>query len=307
MSYYFVYPLAYCIGLLPYKVQFLVADMVRFLLFRVVRYRRQVVRENLTNSFPEKSLPEIQAIERKFYAHLADVFIETMSLAAVSRRRIMQRMRYLNADQLEPWIGERSWICAMAHYGSWEYTVNYGLYLFGDAVLAVYRRLHDQGMERYYKKVRERFGVNSVRMEEIGREMVRRLKQQSHVSVALIADQTPPFHEIQNWTMFLGRWTPFFTGMEKMALRLGMPVVFLGQEKVGRGRYEGRFELIYDGVEPVAEGEITARYARRLEEMIRQRPELWMWSHRRWKFTREQWEERHPNKAGRKEREEIEP
>ena len=113
--------------------------------------------------------------------------------------------------------------------------------------------------------------------------------------VTLIADQTPGWPEIQNWTLFLGQWTPFFMGMEKLALKFHMPVVFLDVHKVRRGYYEARFDLIYDGDEAVDEGEITRRYAERLEQMIRTRPELWMWSHRRWKHDMENWMARHPH------------
>lgn len=293
-SYYLIYPLAWALGRLPYKVQFLFSDLVRWVLYRVVRYRLGVVRQNLLASFPEKSEAERREIERAFYKHLADVFIETLSLASVSERQIRQRMRYLNPEELKGWTGGRSWISAMAHYGSWEYTTNFALHRTHDETLAVYRPLSDRGADRFYRRIRSRFGVRPVPMHDAGREMVRCMREGKHATLALIADQTPPWPEIQNWTLFLGRWTPFFTGMEKLAMKFHLPVVFLDVRKVRRGYYEARFDLLYDGDEAVAEGEITRRYAERLERMIRTRPELWMWSHRRWKHDREEWMARHP-------------
>lgn len=293
MSYYLVYPLAFLLGLLPYKVQFLFSDVVRFVLYRVVRYRREVVRTNLENSFPEKSPEELKNIEKRFYKHLADVFIETLSLTSVREKNIKRRMQYVNVEELVGWTSGRSWISAMAHYGSWEYTINFDLLGLGNDVLAVYRPLQDKGVDRFYRKMRSRFGVIPTPMHEVGREAIRRTKSGHHVSLALIGDQTPPWSEIQNWTLFLGRWTPFFMGIEKMALKFHMPVVFLDMKKVRRGYYEGRFHLIYDGDEIIEEGEITRRYAERLEEMIRARPELWMWSHRRWKHDRDEWLSHH--------------
>lgn len=295
LSYYLIYPVAWCLGKLPYKAQFLFSDFIRWVLYSVVRYRREVVRANLRNSFPEKSDAELREIERSFYKHLADVFIETLSLASVSERQIRQRMKYLNLDDLTRWTGGRSWISAMAHYGSWEYTTNFDLFKTHDNALAVYRPLSDKGADRFYHKIRGRFGVIPVPMHDVGREMVRRVRAGSHVTLALIADQTPGGPEIQNWTMFLGRWTPFFMGTEKMALKFHMPVVFLDVRKVRRGYYEARFDLLYDGDEAVEEGEITRRYAERLERMIRQRPELWMWSHRRWKHNVDDWLAQHPH------------
>lgn len=293
-SYYLIYPLAWALGRLPYKVQFLFSDLVRWVLYRVVRYRLGVVRQNLLASFPEKSEAERREIERAFYKHLADVFIETLSLASVSERQIRRRMRYLNPEELKGWTGGRSWISAMAHYGSWEYTTNFALHRTHDETLAVYRPLSDRGADRFYRRIRSRFGVRPVPMHDAGREMVRCMREGKHATLALIADQTPPWPEIQNWTLFLGRWTPFFTGMEKLAMKFHLPVVFLDVRKVRRGYYEARFDLLYDGDEAVAEGEITRRYAERLERMIRPRPELWMWSHRRWKHDREEWMARHP-------------
>lgn len=295
LTYYLLYPLAWCLGKLPYKVQFLFSDLVRWVLYGVVRYRREVVRTNLRNSFPEKSEQERKQIERAFYKHLADVFIETLSLASVSEHQIRQRMKYLNMDDLMRWTGGRSWISAMAHYGSWEYTTNFDLYKTHDNALAVYRPLTNKGADRFYHRIRSRFGVIPIAMHDVGREMMRRKRENSHVTLALIADQTPGWPEIQNWTLFLGQWTPFFMGMEKLALKFHMPVVFLDVHKVRRGYYEARFDLIYDGDEAVDEGEITRRYAERLEQMIRTRPELWMWSHRRWKHSLENWLANHPH------------
>ncbi len=295
LTYYLLYPVAWCLGKLPYKVQFLFSDLVRWVLYGVVRYRREVVRTNLRNSFPEKSEQERKQIERAFYKHLADVFIETLSLASVSEHQIRQRMKYLNLDDLMRWTGGRSWISAMAHYGSWEYTTNFDLYKTHDNALAVYRPLTNKGADRFYHRIRSRFGVIPIAMHDVGREMMRRKRENSHVTLALIADQTPGWPEIQNWTLFLGQWTPFFMGMEKLALKFHMPVVFLDVHKVRRGYYEARFDLIYDGDEAVAEGEITRRYAERLEQMIRTRPELWMWSHRRWKHSLENWLANHPH------------
>lgn len=289
LSFYLVYPLAYLVGILPYRMQFVLADIIYIVLYKLVGYRVKTVRENLLIAFPEKSDAERKEIERKFYRHLSDVFIETLSMAAVGRGQIKRRLIYTNLDEVERWTVGRSWLSAMGHYGSWEYTINFrSVYPHVDEVLAVYRPLHNQGVDKYYHKVRSRFGVTPVPMKKVGREIVCYEREGKKVAVALIADQTPKRHEIQNWTLFFDRWTPFFLGMEKLAVKLHIPVLFLHMEKVGRGYYQGRFELIYDGREEVAEGEITRRYAERLEKMIRNQPQLWMWSHRRWKHKKDE-------------------
>ena len=286
LTYYIVYSFSCVIGWLPYKVQFIISDIVRWVLHRVVRYRVRVVRQNLSDSFPEWSRAELMEVENNFYKHLADVFLETISMASVSRKAICKRMDFTNVDHIETLTEGRSWISAMAHYGSWEYTVNYALLTRHDEVLAVYRPLASKSFDKYYRKTRSRFGVTPVPMKEVTREIFRRQASGNAVAIAMIADQTPPWPSIQNWTMFLGRETPFFMGMEKIALKFGLPVAFLHVDKVSRGYYKAWFEIIYDGTEEVPEHEITRRYAAKLEEMIRRRPELWMWSHRRWKHKK---------------------
>ena len=154
-------------------------------------------------------------------------------------------------------------------------------------MFAVYRPLHNAVVDRFYHSARSRFGTQPVPMNDIFKETIAaRLSGGKPVIVALIADQTPPWHEIKHWYRFLEQDTPFFSGIEKMALKLKMPVYFMHVRKVAPRHYEAEFKLVYDGVEPVAEHQITERYIALLEAMIRESPELWMWSHRRWKHKK---------------------
>lgn len=260
--------------------------LVCFVLHRVARYRLGVVRENLSNSFPEKSLTERREIERRFYRHLSEVFVDTMRLCSISREEILSRMVYRDREQQEERMKGRSWISAMSHFGSWELTINYVCHT-DHRVLAVYRPLHSGAFDRFYYDARSRFGTQPVPMNDILREAMRaRRPGERPITVALIADQTPPWHEIKHWYRFLGQDTPFFSGTEKMALKLKMPVFFMYVRKVAPRCYEAEFIEIYDGTEAVPEHQITERYIRLLERMIRETPELWMWSHRRWKHRK---------------------
>jgi len=274
-------------GLLPDAVLYGgLAPLICFVLHRVVRYRVGVVRSNLAHSFQEKSEAERRTIERKFYRHLAEVFVDTVKLATVSKREILDRMVYRDIGAHEAAVRGRSWISAMSHYGSWELTINYVCHT-DHRVLAVYRPLHNAVFDRFYRTVRARFGTQPVPMNDILKEALRSKRPgERPVTVALIADQTPPWHEIKRWYRFLGQDTPFFSGIEKMALRLKMPVYFMYIRKVAPRRYEAEFHRLYDGSEAVAEHEITERYIGLLETMIRESPELWMWSHRRWKHRK---------------------
>ena len=271
-------------GLLPYW--FLYGVLVRviyFLVYKLAGYRTKVVRENLRNAFPEKTQEEHRRIEREFYKHLSELFIDTIDMTSISRKQISRRFRYLNVEEQEARTAGQSWICAMAHYGSWEYTINYPLFT-GHRVGAVYHYLHSQVFDRFYRHVRSRFGADPIAVANVAREvLVSRKPGEPPLALALIADQTPKAHTIDHWFEFLNQPTAFFMGTGKIAQKFHLPVYFLNVQKIKRGYYTAEFELLYDGQGDLDEYQIMELYVRRLERMIRQRPELWLWSHRRWK------------------------
>ena len=281
--------MCHTVGRLPdWFLYHVLEAQIYFVLRYVVRYRREVVRRNLSNSFREKTAGELRAIEKGFYHNLSEVFVDTIKLATISREKILERMVFRNVEHHERKLQGRSWIAAMSHFGSWELTINYAC-LTDHRMLAVYRPLHSAAFDRFYHKVRSRFGTQPVAMNSIYKEVFKAHRAGAQpVGVALIADQTPPFHEIHHWYRFLEQDTPFFSGFEKLALRFHMPVFFMYVRKVAPRHYEAEFEMIYDGEETVSEYEITQRYVVRLEAMIRETPELWMWSHRRWKHRRKE-------------------
>ena len=288
IQYRIFYKACRLVGRLPEKWLYGgLASLIFFLLYRVVRYRLPVVRQNLAHSFPEKTEHERLDIEYRFYRHLSEVFVDTIRLASISREEILQRMVYTNLEENERRMKGKNWIAAMSHYGSWELTINY-VCLSDHRLLAVYRPLHNKVFDFYYYMVRSRFGTQPIPMHEIYREVIRAQRpDHQRVGVALIADQTPPIHEIKHWYHFLSQDTPFFSGIEKIARRFHMPIVFMHVRQTRPRYYEAELIPIYDGEEEVSEYEITQRYVEHLEAMIRENPHLWMWSHRRWKHSRQ--------------------
>ena len=271
-------------GWLPYRLLYYVfVYVIYFVLHTVVRYRVKVVRKNLANSFPEKSRDELRRIEREFYKNLSEIFIDNLTLCAKRAEKLKKRFVFEDIRRQENLTEGRTWICAMAHYGSWEYTTVFPMYTDHD-VAAVYKPLHNETFEKFYKYLRARCGAEPVPLNGVAKKIMGIEKGRGKpAAIALIADQTPPWHEIHHWFNFLNQPAAFHMGAEKLALKFGLPVYFLHVEKVRRGYYRGWFEQIYDGEEKVAEYEITGRYVERLETMIRRCPELWLWSHKRWK------------------------
>lgn len=271
-------------GLLPYWIKYYgFVDVVYFMVYKIARYRCTVVRGNLKNSFPEKTDEERTCIEKKFYKHLAEMFVDTVVMCSISEKKIRERFYFVNSEEQERRMHGQTWICSMAHYGSWEYTINYKLFT-DHRVAAVYRPLHNRVFDEFYHYMRSRFGATPVPMNNIAKEIIRTKKEGlSPMAIALIADQTPPFHEIHHWFPFLNQPTPFFMGTEKLSRKFHLPIYFLHIRKVKRGYYKAEFVEIYNGTDPVEDYEITSRYAACLERMIQESPELWLWSHKRWK------------------------
>lgn len=278
--------LGFCkiVGLLPNW--FLYGVMGRglyFLLYRIVGYRVKVVRENLVNSFPEKSPQELTKIEKDFYKNLTDIFIDTIKMASITEKEYKSRVVYPDSELFEKELADKNCIVAMSHFGSWEMMSNYVLY--GPRKLyCVYRPLSSTVFDEFYRKIRSRFGARPLAMNDTLKEMIRSGKNREHPYImALIGDQTPPQHEIKNWYRFLNQDTAFFSGIEKLAVKFKLPVFFSYITPVNRGHYQIEFKMIYDGQEKIREHEIVERYIALLEQMIRSNPHLWMWSHRRWK------------------------
>ena len=275
---------------MPYWFKYYVVENLIFVLLRYcLRYRMKVVKTNLRNSFPEKDERELAVIRRRFYRTLAEIFVDTIKLAGLTPEKGRSLLTVKGLEEQKERVGGRDWIAMTAHFGCWEYCSFWGLYDPTQIVVAVYHPLRSRIVEAFYQRLRNGDYATTVAMKESLRFYLRNRAGGiggRNLVMGLIADQNPPRRPDSRWFRFLNQDTIFFDGGEKLALRCQLPVYFVKMERLRRGRYEMSFELIYDGKEEVAEYEITQRYVRMLEAEIRRRPELWMWSHRRWKHKR---------------------
>jgi len=270
---------------LPYWFRYYVVQPLLVFLLMAIRYRRKVVLTNLKNSFPEKSVIELHRIVHLFYRTLSEVAVDTMSMAGITPERGRDLVRWRDAEEHKRRIDGRDWIAMASHYGCWEY---FPLWCWVDTdqtFMGIYHPLHNPVFERFYQRLRAVSPLmQAIPMRECVRYYLRHREEKTRkITIGLIADQNPPRRPDSHWFRFLNQDTIFFDGGEKLAMRFHLPVYFVHVDRVKRGRYEIWFEELYDGVSPVEPNEITERYVRCLERMIRRRPELWMWSHRRWK------------------------
>lgn len=286
-----MWQLARFFAVLPYWFKYYVVETLLYVVLHyLLRYRMRVVKGNLRNSFPEKSERELAQLRRKFYWTLAELFVDTVDLAHMTPAKGRRILRVKGLEEHLARVGDRNWIAMTAHYGCWEYCSFWGLYAPSQIVVAVYHPLESRLADRFYQRLRSGDYAVPVPMRESLRFYLRNETcgvGGRRLVMGLIADQNPPKRPDSHWIRFLNQDTIFFDGGEKLALRCRLPVYFVKMERLRRGRYEMSFEKIYDGEEPVADYVITERYVRILEREIRRRPELWMWSHKRWKHKRD--------------------
>ena len=255
---------------------------IYWIIYYVMHYRRKVAMENLRNSFPQKSESEIREICRMSYRNLAEQIINTISKTGVSDKELVHRMNIHGTDNVSQVIQNRSCVFLTAHLGPWEAGTTMSLYITDHTTVGVYHPLKNIVMDELMKRIRKHTRVALVPMKQTMRYFIQNYKQRPLI-MGLIADQSPQRRAGQQWFKFLNQWTAFFDGGEVMALKYNLPVFYFSPRRIKAGIYEADITLVYDGKEEVAENEITKRYIHLLEQDIIARPELWMWTHRRWK------------------------
>lgn len=274
--------------LLPLKLLYILSDIIFFFIYHLTSYRRKITETNLRNSFPEKSPQEIKQISKKFYGHISDQIIGAFKLVHLSKKEISKRFKYVNPELLEElYQSDRSVMLLCGHYGTWEWMVGLPL-ITKYKILAVYQPTSFSEFSKIYHYISNRFGVNPVPMREIYKEIVASKSKNELTATFILGDQSPPPERIKFWTNFLNQDTPVITGYDRIAQKMNQAVVYMDIAWKKRGFYEVTFRKITDNPREVEEYGIARDYLKALEETIIRRPELWLWTHRRWKRKREQ-------------------
>jgi KDO2-lipid IV(A) lauroyltransferase len=286
IAYYIFYPLNWVVTLLPLRILYVFSDLLFLVLYYFPSYRRKVVATNLKNSFPEKSGTELRIIEKKFYRHLADLFVETLSLTHMSEKEFLSRFTVSNLNIIEKLLAEkRDTIAVLGHYNNWEWLGAFPMYTKYKAV-SIYKPLQNKYFDRFINNIRSKHGMVLTSMSNIIREIINDRKNNINTISAFISDQTPIKTEIKYWTTFLNQDTPVYMGTEKVASKYDMAIVFFNIQKIKRGYYNLNIELLFEHTSGLPEHLITETHVKRLEELIKDKPEFWIWSHRRWKHKR---------------------
>jgi Kdo2-lipid IVA lauroyltransferase/acyltransferase len=285
LIYYLTIPFIYLISLLPCWWMYRLSDFLFIIIYHVFGYRRKVVNINLINSFPEKTASEIRSIEKRFYRYFCDLILETLKTLTISRNSVRKRVSFNNAEVLKKYyVSRQSVIIVMGHWGNWELGgARFALESF-HKLFVIYHPLHNQYFDKLVYHMRTRLGNGLYSMAESIRGMIR--DKGEITATAFIADQTPS-PKGAYWMQFLNQDTPVFTGTGKIAKKLNYPVVYVGINRTGRGYYEMTVEELVPDTSMVDENRILELFTHRLEQDIRKAPEIWLWTHRRWKHKRQ--------------------
>ena len=292
--YYPLLAIWYLLSLLPLRVHYVISDGMYLMLYRLLGYRRKVVRVNLRNAFPEKSEKELQRIERGFYHFFCDYLAESVKLMTISRENLRRRMVFKGTDIVDEVI-EDGQSCAvfLGHLCNWEWVTSLPLWVTPKAQCGqIYHPIENHTFDRLFLRLRQRLGAVCIPMKDTLREIISYRRKNQPVVIGYIADQKPHWVNIHHWLDFLHHDTPVLTGTERIVKKVNHAVFFLDVRRVRRGYYEATFKLITREPPKMPDYEITDAYFRLLEDSIRRAPEFWLWSHDRWKRTREEFNER---------------
>ena len=271
--------------LCPFFMLYAFSDIISYVLRSIVRYRKVVIYNNLKNSFPDKTEEEIKNLSKSFYKHLADITLESLKGMTVSEKSINKRYTVKNTEISDGYFdNDQNVLCLTGHYGNWEYGILGTNNSLRHQAVALYLPLSNKYSEKYGLKRRKRFGMKMVAVQETKSIFEKPLDKP--VAIIMAADQSPSNREKAIWTKFLNQETACLHGPEAYAKKVNLPVLYLSIKKPKRGYYQLVIEKLIESPQDLKPNEITNIYMNRLEKDILEKPEYYLWSHRRWKHKK---------------------
>jgi len=286
--YWLIFPPLWFISILPWKVFYLLSDFVFLIIYYVIGYRKKVVTRNLKNAFPKKSKKELKTIRKKFYQHMCDMFLEMVKSITIPNDSIKKRYAIQPEVFQKLEKSPKSYMIIAAHYANYEWS-NVIDFISDKTCVGVYKKIKNPYFEKLIKKIRGRFGSEVILNTDVIKHALlkeRKPETRGKRIYGLIIDQTPKSSSKNHLVNFLGREVPAFTGAEALAKKLDLPVVYCKVTKVKRGFYEAEYVEIPHETNETSPFPITEKFYELLEEQIKERPELYLWTHKRWKHAK---------------------
>ena len=286
LIYLLLYPILWLISILPFPVFYLFSDFICFLTYNLIGYRKKTVRENIALALPHLSIKERLAIEKKFYSHMCDVFLEMIKTLTISQKEIEKHYTFSNMEvyhELEKKNKSIALLCA--HYASYEWAVsmNYHINYKG---FGIYKKIANPYFDKLVKQIRSKFRAELITTRETIPTIVNNYKKGVLSLYGFASDQSPKPSAAYHWATFMGHEVPVHTGAEMLAKRFDMNVIFLKTKKIKRGYYQASFEVLSEDVKSVPNYDITDKFLQLVEEQIHEAPEFYLWTHKRWKHKK---------------------
>ena len=294
LLYHLLYGIVYLLSLLPFRLLYMLSDGIYGLLYHIIRYRRKLVRKHLASSFPEKTEAEVIKIEHQFYHWLCDYFVETIKLLSISNEKLLRHIEFRGVEQLEQCFDEgQNCAAILGHYCNWEWLSATGLAFkrYPQAVMGlIYHPLYSDISDLLVIDSRSAHGGKCVPKKDSLRYLVTYRKEQQHYLFGYISDQSPRWMNIHLWLKFLNHDTPVFSGGERIMRKMNDAVFYVDMERPRRGYYTCTFKLVTRKANELPEHSITTEFFSLLEQSIRRQPAFYLWTHNRWKRTKEEFD-----------------
>ena len=283
LAYIVAYPFLWLISILPFRIFYWFSDFVYFLVYHVIGYRRKTVRENLALTLPHLSDAERKEIEKKFYQHMCDMFLEMIKTMSITPEEMEKRFTITNMDLFHEYENKgKSVVLVASHYASWEWLLTLNKRMLFNGV-GVYKKIANPYFDKLVRKIRGKYDAELVETKKAIPLMAQNQRDGILSLYGLASDQSPKLDRIFHSMKFMGIEVPVHTGAEMLAKKYDLSVIFIKVKKVGRGYYEATIIPIADNPKEYENFDVTEKYLREVEKQIYEAPEYYLWTHKRWK------------------------
>ena len=280
------FPFLWIISKLPFRLFYWFSDCIYILVYYIIGYRKKIVRNNILIALPHISEEKRLVIEKKFYHHMCDMFLEMIKTMSISSEEMKERFKITNIELLKEYEQKnKSIILLAAHYASWEWLLSINEST-SFKCYGVYKKVNNKYFDAKVRAIRSKFKSILVTTDKTIALINDNEKNGIMSLYGLASDQSPQVHKTFHWQQFMGITVPVHTGAEMLAKRYDLEVVFAKVKKVKRGFYEATFVPIANNPKSNPDYEITDAYLKEVEQQILEAPEFYFWTHKRWKHRR---------------------
>ncbi len=278
-----VYPLLWLVSRLPFRVLYLLSDLLYPLIYHIIGYRKKVVRKNLELVFPKKNVAERLRIEKKFFRHMCDMFLEMIKTMGMTAEQMDERFKMSNEGIINNYAERnRSTVLFAGHYASWEWLLALNRSLKPNAY-GIYQKIENRYFDKLIKDIRGKFGTTLIRTNKSRELIAEMINKGENFVLGIASDQSPMLHRARHWSKFMGIKVPIHVGGEELCKQHDLVPIFLQVKKIKRGYYEAHFELITEHAKEAPNYTIAETFMKKLEKSIHDAPEFYLWTHKRWK------------------------